>query len=242
MISSARSVSSRMLRSSLWMAIAMIGDSLGSKCRMIGSSMFGGSCRRMRAIFAWTSCSAVPISTPRLNIRRTVAVPSMDVEVISLIPCTVLSASSTGFATSRIIDSGDAPGYDVLTMTTGYVMSGYSSIARRLYDTTPSTMSRTIIIVAKTGRLIEISERNMAGLRLRLLTRAGLPSAFFTCDDDLHTAAERADVADDDAVPLRQSAQHLGDASALVHHAKLHVGDIEHVAREAVHERPAVLG
>ena len=36
--------------------------------------------------------------------------PSSDVELISLMPCTVLSASSIGFETSRIITSGDAPG------------------------------------------------------------------------------------------------------------------------------------
>jgi hypothetical protein len=119
MVSSAMSVSSRSDRSSLWIAIAMIGDSFGSKWRMIGSSMFGGSCRRMRAIFACTSWSAVPMSTPRLNWRRTMEFPSSDVEVISLIPCTVLSASSTGFDTSRIMDSGDAPGNEVLTITTG---------------------------------------------------------------------------------------------------------------------------
>ena len=57
--------------------------------------------------------------------------PSSEVEAISLIPCTVLSASSSGFDTSRIITSGDAPGYDVCAMTVGYVMSGYSSMASR---------------------------------------------------------------------------------------------------------------
>jgi hypothetical protein len=41
------------------------------------------------------------------------------VEVISLIPCTVLSASSIGFEMSRIITSGEAPGYVVCAMTIG---------------------------------------------------------------------------------------------------------------------------
>ena len=92
---------------------------------------------------------------------RTSELPCSDVEEISLIPCTVLSASSSGLETSRIIDSGDAPGNVVLTITTGYVMSGYSSIASRRKLTTPSTTSSTISIVAKTGRLMETSDRNM---------------------------------------------------------------------------------
>ena len=45
--------------------------------------------------------------------------PSSEVEVISLIPWTVLSASSIGLETSRIITSGEAPGYVVCAMTTG---------------------------------------------------------------------------------------------------------------------------
>ena len=85
----------------------------------------------MRATLACTSCCADETSTPRLNINRTSEEPWSDVEEISLIPCTVLSASSSGLDTSRIMDSGDAPGNVVLTMTTGYVMSGYSSIASR---------------------------------------------------------------------------------------------------------------
>ena len=41
---------------------------------------------------------------------RTLEFPSDDVEVISRIPVTVLSASSMGRETSRSITSGDAPG------------------------------------------------------------------------------------------------------------------------------------
>src|SRR4051812_32434714 len=97
----------------------MIGESFGSKCRMIGSSMFGGRERRIRATFAWTSCCATLMSTPRLNVTRTFELPSDDVELISLMPCTVLSASSIGLETWRIITSGDAPGYEVETLITG---------------------------------------------------------------------------------------------------------------------------
>ena len=104
------SLSSRSGRSALVIATLMIGRSFGSKRRTMGSSMEGGSCRRIRATFALTSCCAAITSTPRLNWSRTSELPSSDVEVTSLMPCTVLSASSIGFDTSRITTSGEAPG------------------------------------------------------------------------------------------------------------------------------------
>ncbi len=92
------------------MASVTIGDSFGSKFWMIGSSMFGGSCRRMRATFAATSCRAAWMSTPRLNCRRTIEVPWLDVLVTSYVPATVFTASSIGRETCRSIVCGDAPG------------------------------------------------------------------------------------------------------------------------------------
>src|SRR5688500_19186673 len=50
---------------------------------LTGSSMFGGSERRMRATFACTSCWAAATSTFRWNCRRTIDCPSMDVDVTS---------------------------------------------------------------------------------------------------------------------------------------------------------------
>ena len=103
-------VSSRSGRSSLWMASDMIGRSFGSKRTMTGSSMSRGRPRRMRATLACTSCCASMALTPRFNCTRTSELPSNDVLVTSLRPCTVLRASSIGRDTSRSITSGDAPG------------------------------------------------------------------------------------------------------------------------------------
>ena len=110
MTSLARSVISRIGRSLDVSAIAMIGESFGSKCRMTGSWMSCGNARRMPATFACTSCCATAMSTPRLNWSRTIDVPSDEVELISLTPWTVLSVSSIGLEISRIITSGEAPG------------------------------------------------------------------------------------------------------------------------------------
>ena len=44
-----------------------------------------------------------------LNSARTIELPSIEVEVISFTPCTVLSASSMGREISRSITSGEAP-------------------------------------------------------------------------------------------------------------------------------------
>src|SRR5687767_14928039 len=119
-------------------------------------------------------------------------------------------------------------------MTVGYVMSGYSSIARRVYETTPSTTSATIIMVANTGRLMLTSERNMEPLWWLRRSGAGYLHA--------HPASERTDVADDDPVALGETAQHLGAARALIDDPELHVDLAENVSLEAVDEgRPALV-
>jgi hypothetical protein len=68
------------------MAIDMIGESFGSKCWIWRSSMFGGSARRTRCTLACTSCCAMPMSTPRLNVTRTFDRPCDELELISLMP------------------------------------------------------------------------------------------------------------------------------------------------------------
>src|SRR5256885_826147 len=116
--------------------MARMGDSLGSKCRMMGSSTLGGSERRMRATLACTSCCASLTSTLRLNVMRTFELPS--------------------------------------------------------------------------------------------------------CDDHLHSTAERTDVADDHAVALREAVDDLRLAGAIVDDADLNGRDVERLAGDAIHERLAV--
>src|SRR3990170_1043482 len=119
----------------------------------------------MRPTLADTSGCILTGSTPSLNCRRTLDEPSCDVDEISYSPSTVFSAVSIGRAISRSTTSGEAPGYDTDTLITGEVTSWYSSTARRVRETMPSTTSATIIMVAKTGRLMEMSERNMKAER-----------------------------------------------------------------------------
>src|SRR5262245_8624838 len=55
-------------------------------------------------------------------------------------------------------------------LTNGKLTSGKRSMPRRDIDTTPSTMKLMMTIVAKTGRLIDVSEIHMAfGSRLAAL-------------------------------------------------------------------------
>lgn len=119
-------------RSVDWMEIDMIARSFGSKRMMTGSFASGGSWRRTRATLEMTSCCASMVLTLSCMLTRTEEFPSDDVEVTSLIPCTVFTDSSMGREMSRSMTSGEAPGYVVLTLITGYVTSGYSSMARRV--------------------------------------------------------------------------------------------------------------
>ena len=84
--------------------------------------------------------------------------PSADVEMTRLTPLMPATASSIGRVTSVSTSSGPAPGYGTSTFTKGKLTSGKRSMPRRPSETMPSTMKLTMTIVAKTGRLIEVSE------------------------------------------------------------------------------------
>ena len=66
-------------------------------------------------------------------------------------PAIEFTPSSIFFETSLSTISGDAPGYSVITTTTGKSMFGNWSTCRRCSEKTPSTISASIIMVAKTG-------------------------------------------------------------------------------------------
>ena len=87
--------------------------------------------------------------------------PSVDVEMTRLTPLMPATASSIGRVTSVSTSSGPAPGYTTEMLTKGKLTSGKRSMPRRPSDTMPSTMKLTMTIVAKTGRLIEVSEIHM---------------------------------------------------------------------------------
>src|SRR6185369_1745968 len=103
-------------------------------------------------------------------------------------------------------------------------MSGYSSIANRLYDTIPRTTSATIIMVANTGRLIETLERNIVAswlfpARGCACRTPGLPARSATaCTDDLnlHSLAQTPDIARHYAVALSHPRQSFGNSGPVV--------------------------
>ena len=143
-------------------ATETIGVEAGSIRRMIGSSISRGSSPRIAATLPRMSCEAFSVGTPTLNCTTTLDSPSCDVDSMWRTPSTVLTVSSMNFVTSRSTVSGDAPVYRVVTVTTGNSTSGKRSTFSAWYDVRPSTASAAIIIVAKTGCLIERSLRNMA--------------------------------------------------------------------------------
>src|SRR5688572_25757914 len=91
----------------------------------------------------------------------TIDSPSVDVEITRLTPLMPATASSIGRVTSVSTSSGPAPGYGTSTLTKGKLTSGKRSMPRRPSDTIPRTMKLTITIVAKTGRLIDVSDIHM---------------------------------------------------------------------------------
>src|SRR5690348_16199639 len=99
----------------------------------------------------------------------------------------------------------------------------------------PSTTSATIIMVANTGRLMEMSERNMS-------LPGGADVGFLAGDGDLHAAAKGADVADDHAVARLQPIGHLHEAQPVIGGADLHGRHVEGGAVDAIDVRLAILG
>ena len=66
-------------------------------------------------------------------------------------PAMELTASSIFLLTSLSTISGEAPGYSVVTTTTGKSMLGNWSTLRRWYENRPSTTMASMTIVANTG-------------------------------------------------------------------------------------------
>src|SRR5215211_4107072 len=87
----------------------------------------------------------------------TIAVPCPETERNSLIPSTVLTTSSSGCVTSDSTSSGAAPGRPTRTETVGRSTEGKRSTPSRKKPAAPTTTSDNTIIVAKTGRRIQIS-------------------------------------------------------------------------------------
>src|SRR5215217_9284618 len=87
----------------------------------------------------------------------TIAIPCPETERNSLIPSTVLTTSSSGCVTSDSTSSGAAPGRLTRTETVGRSTEGNRSTPSLKKPAAPTTTSDNTIMVAKTGRRIQIS-------------------------------------------------------------------------------------
>ncbi len=96
-----------------------------------GSFTSRGNVGRTWATLSRTSCIARAMSVDSRNSAKTWLCPSSELERMSFTPATALIAYSSGFVTSVSTDSGDAPGYVVITSTNGRLTSGICSTRRR---------------------------------------------------------------------------------------------------------------
>jgi len=103
----------------------------GSKRSTRGSLTSVRSSGLTAEIFSRTSSAALRPSMCRPNSMMTTERPSVLREVNALMPAIALTPSSTFFVTSLSTISGAAPGYSVMTTTTGKSMFGNWSICSR---------------------------------------------------------------------------------------------------------------
>ena len=96
-----------------------MGESAGFTFWYEGGMIPVGSCRRVFAIAAWTSCAAPSIGRSRLNWSVIDVLPwLLDEDMVSS-PAMVENCFSSGVATAEAMVSGLAPGRLALTVMIG---------------------------------------------------------------------------------------------------------------------------
>ena len=128
-----------------------------SRREIAGSFTSSGSFERVCATRSRTCVAASWMSTPSLKKTIVVESPSRDCVRRRSIPLRETTASSIGLLTSCSTSEGEAPGYGTFTTTTGKETSGKRSVPRRDSPRNPNTMSATVTMTAKTGRLIAMA-------------------------------------------------------------------------------------
>src|ERR1051326_1024392 len=122
-----------------------------------GGVASSGNCRPRVFTRSRTSCAADSRLRSSLNVAITIAVPCPETERSSLMPSTVFTTSSIGCATSDSTSSGAAPGRLTRTETVGRSTDGNRSTPSLKKPAAPTTTSDSTIMVAKTGRRMQIS-------------------------------------------------------------------------------------
>src|SRR6185436_17246361 len=124
---------------------------------MTGGVASSGSCRPSVLTRSRTSCAADSRLRSSLNVAITIEVPWPETERNSLMPSTVLITSSTCCVINDSTSSGAPPGSPTRTETVGRSTAGKRSTPSLKKPAAPTTTSDNTIIVAKTGRRIQIS-------------------------------------------------------------------------------------
>src|SRR5262245_18348274 len=161
--------------------------------------MSSGRAERTRATRSRTSLAAA--STLRVTVKRTVIwlLSARLIEVMISMPSMPDSESSSDLVTWDSMISALAPGKRVSTVTTGSSMFGYSRIGSRCQQIRPTSSTIRLSTVAKTGRLMQRSARNMSAAHLPAVTRR--PDRDVGAVADLHLAGGHHGVAGGQALP-----------------------------------------
>ena len=115
-----------------WARRMRMGLSLGFDLRQLGRlGMSVGSRLATELIAACTSCVAVSMSLSRSNCSVMPVFPSELEDVISVMPGTALSCTSSGVATEEAMVSGLAPGSEALTWRVGNSACGSGATGSR---------------------------------------------------------------------------------------------------------------
>ncbi len=97
-----------------------MGEAEGLSLRKLGRvGMSEGRSAAAALIAAWTSCAALSISRDSENWIRMAVLPSVLVEVISVMPEIAARRRSSGAATEAAMVSGSAPGREAATRMVG---------------------------------------------------------------------------------------------------------------------------
>ena len=128
----------------------------------MGVSTSSGRLPTTRATLSRTSLAAASTSRLSTNSISICERSSRDFDVTVLMPSMPATASSSTWVTWLSIIWADAPLYRVTIETVGGSMSGYSRIARRSNAKSPKIIRTRLTTVAKTGRLIDTSDRTIA--------------------------------------------------------------------------------
>src|SRR6185295_12272439 len=152
----------------------MTGMASRSNLSIIGGSVPGGNRARIVFTLSRTSWAAMSRFRSNRNVTMIDDTPSVVTLLNSSMPWIVLMISSSGLVTLVSISSGDAPRRVVVTVITGNSTFGNWSMPMLLNENQPSTTRNKLMIVAKTGRLMQRSAMPMP----RISTGGGAGGGF----------------------------------------------------------------